>query len=82
MTLEKRQRSKHVTSEVSAFVVAVVVNDSAEIKPLPEDSAFLMGFCSQASLERAIASHQYFWQASAGTRSIGNDFLFFFLQNI
>ena len=58
----RRQRSERITSGGSAVVVAVVVNDSTEIKLLPEDSAFLMGSCSQASLERAIASHQYFWQ--------------------
>lgn len=35
-----RQRSRRITSEVSAIVV---VNDSTEIKPLPEHSAVLMG---------------------------------------
>lgn len=71
----KTAEEKAHHTEGSAFVV--VVNDSIEIKPLPEEEAFLMGFCSRASLERAIASHQYSWQPSAGTTSIGNYFLFF-----
>lgn len=58
------------------FSLVVVVNDSAEIQSLPEGSAFLVGCCRQASLERPIASHQYFWQASAGAGSIGNYFHF------
>lgn len=58
------------------FSLVVVVNDSAKIQSLPEGSAFLLGCCRQASLERAIASHQYFSQASAGTGSIGNYFHF------